>query len=64
MRLLFAVGFLRGMKGAVEDCNVSLGVGPSIVWTTGREKGLHSFEVIPVHRLAIEVPSPKLDAHG
>ena len=52
------------MKGAVEDGNVSLGVGPSIVWTTGREKGLHSFEVIPVHRLAIEVPSPKLDAHG
>ena len=62
--LCFAPRFLRGVEGVVQDADVSLQIGASIIRAVGSDGGPSLFEIVPVHRLAVEIPSSKLDAHG
>src|SRR6266481_7318604 len=64
VRLRFATGFVGGVEGVVEDADVALRIGASIIWAIGSDGGLRLFEIVSVHRLAIEIPPSKLNAHG
>ena len=64
VRLRFAARFLRGMKAAVQHADVSLGIGAATVWAIRSKKWADLFEIVPVDRFAIEIPSSKLDAHS
>src|SRR5580700_1876049 len=63
MRLCFASGFLRRMECAVQDADVRLRIGPAVIRAIRSDDGLHFFEVVAIHRFAIEIPSSELHAH-
>src|SRR6266403_4245777 len=63
MWLRFETGFLGGVEGAIEDVYAALGIrfiaiGP--VWSKSRADFL---DVVRGRRLAIEIPSSKLNTH-
>src|SRR5208337_264216 len=64
LRLRFPARLLCGMKGAVEDADVSLGIRAGTVWAVRSKKWADLFEMVPVDRLAIKIPCSKLNAHN
>src|SRR6266704_5435319 len=48
----------------VEDADVVLRIRTSVIRAVGSDGGFRLFEIVAVRRLAIEIPSTKLDAHS
>ncbi len=65
MRLRFAARLLRRVESVIEDADVALGVGTTAtIWSVRTYDRVRFFEIAAVYRLAIEIPSSKLDAHS
>jgi hypothetical protein len=63
MWLLLATRFLRGVEGAIEDPNATLGIGFVAIGAIRSERRADFLDVVRGGRLAFEIPSSKLDAH-
>src|SRR6267154_2509282 len=64
IRLRFETGFVGRMEGAIENADVSRIIGASVVCAIRSYGCLRLFEIVPVHRFTIQIPSSKLKAHG
>src|SRR5580704_15410720 len=63
MWLRFAMRFVRGMEGAIEDPYAVLGIGFIAIGSVRRESRTDSLDVAHGGRLAFEIPYSKLDTH-
>src|SRR5271157_3971239 len=64
MRLLFAARFLSGVECMIHNGHSTLRVGTAAVWSIRQKQCLRFLKVLQGERLAVEIPSSKLDAHG